>query len=1008
MRKIILSLFCILLIAGFASAWSANRVIVGNNVTIVIDASSTTGFIITETLPIGATASNIGQSGVYTSSQNKIKWTKADNSVLTLTYSFSGNGIVSGTITGGDPPSQVAIIGDSVLGTSTPIIKINEVESNPVDETKEYVELYNPNGFAVNISGWKIVDSRLRVDSVPQGSIISANGFFVFEETMSTLDFLNNDSIILKDKNDGIIDQTPFLADNANDNNTWQRVPDGTATWVFKNATKGVTNNNQGCTPNWVDGSWGLCTNSWQARAHIDSNNCGTSSGKPSDDVQACTMPGSESDDLMVNYVKGRINIDGDDADSSIRYMISVLDGPNAGYNFTGYVDENIPDSEKDNGLYFSQDNIRFSTGSRFRISVPRYDCSQEDEFENGGNEINLDCSFVVYPPILDFIGNRQVAEGQTLTIQLHATDANEDILAYYTNADFGLLNANTGLFTWTPGYDTTNSSRTFIVTFNVTDGLLWDNETIQITVTNSNIPPVIMPIDDIIIDEDSGFHNNYTLNASDSDGIISRFEVSEEDISKVDCSVSDAKLGVNPARDFSGTAICKIRVYDNQNGYDETIVNIIVNNINDAPVITSFYPENSNIIIDATGSQDFLITWRDTDNTRAQVLVRWLVNGIEKGIGDSFIFAGNGTFATFNITVIVSDLQTAVSKTWILTTSNLPKTCQQQNGFALSDEETCKGILLNASDSGKCCNIKGALSFSNIDTCESINPKVKVTITSPDAGDDFEIGDVINGEIKVKNEFNDEKDFDVFASLYDISEQDDLKNIEESLTIDNGDSESFEFDMNVSNNIEKNSKIYLYVRAEDEDNESNCNEQYIKLDIKRKKHDVAIRNMNAEPINAFCGDTVNIETQVNNIGTSDEDVYILLADKQLGINTRTAYFSIEKYDDKDQLRKTIEAKIPENVSGNYNLDASVFFEDGSSSIKIPVSIECKPKIITISEAGPIVLNGKNYPPSPVASVFNFGDYIRINKQALIFIIDILLFLGILIVICIVIKIKRV
>ena len=122
-------------------------------------------------------------------------------------------------------------------------VYINEVESNPVNESEEYVELFNSGLFDVNISGWSITDSRGRVDIIPNGTIISAEGFFVFEETISKLDLKNNDSLMLNDSGGALIDQSPFLEDSEDDESTWQRTPDGVDNFTFQLRTKGVTNN---------------------------------------------------------------------------------------------------------------------------------------------------------------------------------------------------------------------------------------------------------------------------------------------------------------------------------------------------------------------------------------------------------------------------------------------------------------------------------------------------------------------------------------------------------------------------------------------------------------------------------------------------------------------------------------------------------------------------------------------------------------------------------------------
>lgn len=88
-------------------------------------------------------------------------------------------------------------------------------------------------------------------------------------------------------------------------------------------------------------------------------------------------------------------------------------------------------------------------------------------------------------PPELNSIGNKIVYETEQLSIQLTATDPDENILTYGTNAN-GILpsafsfDANTGLFQWTPQL---GDFGTYEVTFSVTDSQLSDEETITITV---------------------------------------------------------------------------------------------------------------------------------------------------------------------------------------------------------------------------------------------------------------------------------------------------------------------------------------------------------------------------------------------------------------------------------------------------------------------------------------------------------------------------------------------
>jgi len=136
--------------------------------------------------------------------------------------------------------------------TSAPTVKvvINEVELNPPgrDEGNEWVELYNPNAFYVDLGGWTLTTTHgITVTvTIPEGTRIPPNGYYVVSYKLQWLDN-EDESIILKDKNGVEIDRTPRLSDTLNDDNTWQRIPDGRDTdspedWKFRASTKGMAN----------------------------------------------------------------------------------------------------------------------------------------------------------------------------------------------------------------------------------------------------------------------------------------------------------------------------------------------------------------------------------------------------------------------------------------------------------------------------------------------------------------------------------------------------------------------------------------------------------------------------------------------------------------------------------------------------------------------------------------------------------------------------------------------
>jgi hypothetical protein len=91
--------------------------------------------------------------------------------------------------------------------------------------------------------------------------------------------------------------------------------------------------------------------------------------------------------------------------------------------------------------------------------------------------------------PILSTIGSKIVTAGQTLTINLSATDPNGDSVSFSVAGSPTGATFTSPRFTWVP-----TQTGTFSVTFSVSDGKLTDSETVQITVNAAAPPAVTVP----------------------------------------------------------------------------------------------------------------------------------------------------------------------------------------------------------------------------------------------------------------------------------------------------------------------------------------------------------------------------------------------------------------------------------------------------------------------------------------------------------------------------------
>ena len=1238
-------MICILMLTSFISAFGADRTINGNEVTITIDETGGTGvFTIQETV-IGVTITSFPSVCGLVGNVLTCDYETGDPAIV---YQTSGSGSVSGIIVGGFPSTQQTITGDTQIGAEgSPTIKINEFESNPTgtDAGNEWLELYNPNAFSVDVTGWKIVD--IGNEETVLSGVISAGGYLVISEPTYALSIINsNEMLTLKDSSNNVIDTTDILSDEANDDNSWQRVPDGNSNWEFKALTQGATNDGE----------------------DEEENN-----------------GGEAVDDLMVNYIRGKIIVDGDDAVAGFSYTIEVLSGANAGFTFTNTVDANIPSSLLGNGYYDTQDHIEFSTGESFKVSATDFsECFATGIFANGGNGdldaqtslINLNCEIPNIAPVLEPIGNKNVDENELLQFTINANDANGDSLTYENSTVLpsgATFNTGTKTFSWTPTF---SQSGSYQVTFTVTDVEFEDSETItiivnnlnqvpefdgpipdqnwnedtnsqidlsnyfsdadgdnldysvlgnssieinivngiatlipnlnwfgtenvvftasdgtddvdsnsvelnvnsvndapvlnniankivnegqiveilatasdvdendvltfdmnnnpgfenngdgdftwqtdytdsgiysvnvivndnnggsdsqivQVTVNDINQPPVMDPVDDdnvIDIEEDSGLNSPYDLTATDDNNAVDRFEVSQENTNQVNCDITDMILGVTPALNFQGVATCKIKVYDSQNAFDETTVTINVQDVNDAPEITSSSP-SFNPLIAEDGSKKFSIVWSDIDNVIADVVVKWFKDGIQVGADNNnynseYTFVGDGSVGEFEIKVEVDDGPEIATKSWTLKTSDIPiadtfdgnttdftgmndndlssvllvlektafgriefidpvdmtdvvdldtyaeikqnlagidsnvynsfknkrariilyniddpdlviyhdnnfnlnydtifQLCQtsicsnltysdvkNEISFEVSSFSTfkagdklscsalggnicsvgyiCPGDSLDAGDTNSCCAltcIKEPPKFTDIkNRCEVINTNLDVSITEPDDGDEFEVHEEIKTEVKIENNHNEDLDVDLEIYFYDLDEDEVIDDTDDSIDVDEGDSEKLEFTFNIPNDV-KDGDYAVFVIAEGKNGVELCNEDFVLIDITREKADLIIKNIDVYPQKVAPGKGVEFNVEIENIGTKEqENIYVEIENAELELSGKSEEFNIEEFDEDDSKEVNLFLKIPSDAEeGEYNFKITVVFDDGNKEVS-------DSKIITVAK----------------------------------------------------------
>jgi len=242
------------------------------------------------------------------------------------------------------------------------------------------------------------------------------------------------------------------------------------------------------------------------------------------------------------------------------------------------------------------------------------------------------------------------------------------------------------------------------------------------------------------------------------------------------------------------------------------------------------------------------------------------------------------------------------------------------KDSTGLEDSETITILVGNTKEPPK---------FSDADVCSVKNNSIEISIKDPDEGDEFEIGDIINGTIKIKNRLDDSRDFDVKVYLYDTKEEQVIEDFKDSIKIKHGKSGEIEFSIKIPDDVDENDGFAIYAYAESDEDE--CNSNYVEIEINRKKHEVIIGEIKIDKEIVSPGDELEVKVKAENLGREDEEIFILVEIPSLSISEKSEAIDIEKYGDDDSETKTFTILIPDNApEGIYGVKATVTFDNGN------------------------------------------------------------------------------
>jgi len=187
-------------------------------------------------------------------------------------------------------------------------------------------------------------------------------------------------------------------------------------------------------------------------------------------------------------------------------------------------------------------------------------------------------------PPVLTSPGNQIVNESAQLAFNLTATDADDNSLVFTMGSAPSGTSLISGHFTWTPTY---TQAGVYPVTFYVSDNILRDSQTINITVNNVNRAPVFTDSSAKSISENQPF--SFQLMTNDPDGNTLRYL--SPDLPAGAVLTAEGVFGWTPNYTQAGSCVVTFIVQDNSNLSailsDTARITLNVLNVNRPPVFT-------------------------------------------------------------------------------------------------------------------------------------------------------------------------------------------------------------------------------------------------------------------------------------------------------------------------------------------------------------------------------------------------------------------------------------
>ncbi len=299
------------------------------------------------------------------------------------------------------------------------------------------------------------------------------------------------------------------------------------------------------------------------------------------------------------------------DEDTSVDIDLSCTDPDGDSVTYTVF------DPSEGSWGEVDSDTVTYTpNGDHFGTDKFEYKCN-DGTTDSPNADVDITINSINDAPVLDEIGNKRVDEGELLEFTLSYTDAEgDDITCSAENLPTGSnFDEPTCTFTWQTVFEDFGTYED--VTFTITDDgnpRESDSEAIIITVGDINQQPTA---DDLIpsVDEDNSVDIDLSCTDPDGDSVTYTY-FSDSILHGTLTEVDTNTVRYTPTGGYHGSDSFTYKCNDGELDSDRASVDITINSVNDAPVLSAIGPKSTSentlltFTISATDSDSSTLTY--------------------------------------------------------------------------------------------------------------------------------------------------------------------------------------------------------------------------------------------------------------------------------------------------------------------------------------------------------------------------------------------------------------